>query len=55
MRAFLFVKNAEVTPVPALEKDISLPVAEVSSPLLACALSRESWDQRNMDGEVLSS
>ena len=54
MRLFLVAQTAEVTTVPRLEKDISVPMAEVSPPLPTCALGRESWDQRNMDAEVSS-
>lgn len=53
-RAFLVAQTAEVTTVPTLEKDVSMPMAEVSPPLPACALGRESWDERNVYTEVLS-
>lgn len=54
MRPFLVAEAAEVATVPGLEKDISVPVAEVSPPLLTCALGRDCWDQRNADAEVSS-
>lgn len=54
MRAFLVAQTAEIATVPRLQKDISVPVAEVSPPFLACALGRERWVQRNMDAEVSS-
>lgn len=53
-RAFLVAQTAEVTTVPGPEKDISMPVAEVSPPLPACALGRESGDGRNVYAEALS-
>lgn len=35
-------------------KDISVPMTKVSPPLPACALSRESLGQRNVDAKVSS-